>query len=58
MNKLDVKLLAFNDYDGEIGEELVNDGSYVCTNKEYIVQMFGLNKPFLNILANGIACPR
>ena len=39
MNKLDVKLLAFNDYDEEIGEDW-----FECTNKEYIVQMFGLNK--------------
>tara|TARA_Y100000389_G_scaffold177636_2_gene190099 strand:- start:1625 stop:5449 length:3825 start_codon:yes stop_codon:yes gene_type:complete len=39
MHELDVKLLSFNSYDEEIGEE-----SFMCTNKEYVVQMFGLNK--------------
>lgn len=39
MHTLDVKLLTFNSYDEEIGEE-----SFMCTNKEYVVQMFGLNK--------------
>ena len=39
MNKLDVKLLAFNSRDEEMGDDCC-----LCTNKEYIVQMFGLNK--------------
>jgi DNA polymerase elongation subunit (family B) len=39
MNKLDVKLLAFNSHDEEMGDDCC-----LCTNKEYIVQMFGLNK--------------
>ena len=39
MHTLDAKLLSFNSYDEQIGEE-----SFMCTNKEYVVQMFGLNK--------------